>query len=56
MTKSCKRIDCELNCKATAACNNNAMEDLDKEDKSLAELLKEQGLDDEIKDNSISSS
>lgn len=33
------KLECQLNCKATACCENTVAEDLKKEDKPLEELL-----------------
>ena len=40
--KCCKQVESQLDCKATAALNSQIAEDLEKEDKPLAELLDEE--------------
>lgn len=37
-----KQLECELDCKASASLNQSILEDLNKEDGSLEELLNEQ--------------
>lgn len=37
-----KQLKCQLNCKATAALESQVEEDLEKEDKSIAELLSDE--------------
>lgn len=51
MTKCTNKIDCQLNCKATAELNDSVLEDLKKEDKCLSGILgEEDGPDDKIKE------
>lgn len=42
-----KQIDCQLNCKATAALTMGALSDLDKPDRPLASLINDERSEDE---------
>ena len=46
-SKCCKQVESHLDCKATAALNNQIDEELNHEDKPLAELLEEEQQDGE---------
>ena len=45
--KQSKQIDCQLNCKATAALTMGALSDLDKPDRPLASLINDERSEDE---------
>jgi hypothetical protein len=42
--KKCCQVDSHLQCKSTASLNNQIVEDLQKEDKPLAQILEERGI------------
>lgn len=45
------KLECQLNCKATANLDNEIAKDLCKKDKCLSSILKEEQNDSEDKDN-----
>ncbi len=42
MQKKCEKIECELECKATASLNEVVLADFHKKDKDLLDLLKDE--------------
>jgi hypothetical protein len=46
---SCKKLDCELKCKATGSLEESVAKDLKKKDKCLSSLLEEEQNDSEDK-------